>query len=187
MNSGIYQIKNTTNGKCYIGSAVNIQQRWATHLSTLHHKCHYNFHLQRAFDKYNEEAFLFEVLEETEPEMLIEREQYYLDTFKPEYNICPTAGSQLGIQRIEKIKQKISAANRGKQAGERHPMYGKHHTEETKCKMSRALKGRLHTEETKCKMSKALKGRLHNEETKRKISEALKAYWRRKREKEQES
>lgn len=43
--------------------------------------------------------------------------------------------------------------------GEKHNMYGKHHTEETKRKMSEAKKGRHHTEETKNKISEAQKGK----------------------------
>ena len=58
--------------------------------------------------------------------------------------------------------------------GKNNPMYGKHHSEETKKKMSEARKGRKLSEETKRKLSEALKGRKCSEETKRKMSEAKK-------------
>ena len=43
--------------------------------------------------------------------------------------------------------------------GEGNGMYGKHHTEEAKKKMSESRKGRHHSNKTKCKMSKSAKGR----------------------------
>jgi len=46
------------------------------------------------------------------------------------------------------------------------------HSEETRAKISEALKGKKHSEETRAKMSAANKGKKLSEETKRKISEA---------------
>ena len=43
--------------------------------------------------------------------------------------------------------------------GENHPLYGKHHSSETKRKMSKAAKGRIFSEETKRKLSEAAKGK----------------------------
>ena len=42
----------------------------------------------------------------------------------------------------EESKRKNSASNRGKQAGEKNGMYGKHHSEETKQKIKEVLKER---------------------------------------------
>ena len=53
-------------------------------------------------------------------------------------------------------------------------MKGKHHTEETKRKMSSAKQGKKLSEEAKRKMSESLKGKHHTEEAKRKMSEAHK-------------
>ena len=65
--------------------------------------------------------------------------------------------------------------------GENNAMFGKHHSEETKRKMSIAAKGRTLSEATKRKISAANKGennvmfgKHHSEETKRKISDAKK-------------
>jgi group I intron endonuclease len=69
--------------------------------------------------------FLFGILEYCEPEKCLEREQYFLDLIKPEYNILKTAGSSLGRQHTEGTKAKIAAALKGKNAGEYHPMFGK--------------------------------------------------------------
>ena len=58
--------------------------------------------------------------------------------------------------------------------GEKNPMYGKHRSEDTRRKMSEAMKGKLHTDETRRKMSESHKGNQHTEETRRKLSEANK-------------
>lgn len=137
MSSGIYQIRNIVNGKCYIGSAVDLKKRWLGHLNDLCHRRHHSRHLQNAFDKYGEEIFVFEVLEEVEPENLLMHEQFYLDTQNSEYNIAPTAGSPLGILRSVETRGKMSMAK----TGERHPNYGKHLSVETRAKQSAANTG----------------------------------------------
>jgi hypothetical protein len=67
--------------------------------------------------------------------------------------------------------------------GSKHPLYGKHHSEETKRKISEANKGKgtKLSEETKHKISESRKGKKHTEETKRKIREANKKTWSMKR------
>jgi len=153
--SGIYQIKNTLNNNRYIGSTANIQRRWNAHLNMLRRKHHGNSHLQRAFNKYGEEAFIFEVLEKVEPENLIEHEQYFLDIQKPEYNILLTAGSSLGYRHTEEAKQKSG------KAGERNPNYGKSPSAETRARQSAANMGKHHSIATLTKMSAAKTGERH--------------------------
>ena len=58
----------------------------------------------------------------------------------------------------EETRKKISEGNKGKQAGEKNPMYGKHPTDETRRKMHEAQKGKPKSEETKKKMREAKKG-----------------------------
>jgi hypothetical protein len=53
-------------------------------------------------------------------------------------------------------------------------MLGKTHTEESKNKMSEALKGKTPSEETRQKMSEAHKGKILSEETRQKMSESKK-------------
>jgi len=59
-------------------------------------------------------------------------------------------------------------------SGKNNPFYGKHHTEETKKKLSEMFKGRVIPEERKRKISKTLKGRKFTKEHRDKISKALK-------------
>lgn len=192
MVSGIYQIKNQINGNRYIGSAINIRYRWAVHLSTLRHGKHDNHHLQHAFDKYGETVFAFTILERVgDVSQLILREQYALNTLRPEYNIATVAGNTFGYRHTDEARRKMSEA----QSGDQHPLYGKHHSEETRGRMSEAqigershcygkrlgvetrkklsevMCGRNHSAVTRAKMSAAHKGKHHSEETKRKLSE----------------
>ena len=45
---------------------------------------------------------------------MIEKEQYYIDYLKPEYNILKIANSRLGHKLSEKTKKAVSIALRGK-------------------------------------------------------------------------
>lgn len=58
--------------------------------------------------------------------------------------------------------------------GENHPFYGKHHTAETRRKMSESRKGKPKTEEWKNKIGESNKGKKMSEEARRKVSEARK-------------
>ena len=64
-----------------------------------------------------------DILEYCDINILIEREQYYLDLLKPEYNILKVAGNRLGSKQSEVTKIKISINNKGKQT-----FLGKMHT-----------------------------------------------------------
>ena len=83
---GIYRIKNLINGKCYYGSSKQIEKRFKTHKKQLKNNTHINCILQKAWDKYGEDNFLFEIVEECNLNILLEVEQKYLD-LQPEYNI----------------------------------------------------------------------------------------------------
>lgn len=80
--SGIYRILNTVDKKLYIGSSFNIYNRWKQHKYNLNKNKHVNKHLQRAWNKYGEDVFLFEIIEICNLVVLEEREQYYMDMTK---------------------------------------------------------------------------------------------------------
>jgi group I intron endonuclease len=120
--AGIYRILNTVNGKFYIGSSVNIRERCYRHLSGLRKNTHDNTYLQKAFNKYTEEAFVFEVLEIIPKEefidnkYLIDIEQLWLDTYMTYlrsngYNICQFAqswqGNKHSVETIQKLKNRV--------------------------------------------------------------------------------
>ena len=124
-SKGVYRIVNNINGKVYIGSTGSkggFKKRWSYHLTDLRQNKHHSRHLQRAWNKYGEESFVFEILEMIEDftkETLLIREQYYLDLYKSYdvnlgYNICKIAGSSLGVKKTpEQIKQ-MSELRKGK-------------------------------------------------------------------------
>jgi group I intron endonuclease len=113
--SGIYQIINTINGKIYIGSSVNLKQRFNDHKKLLRHNKHPNKHLQSAWLQYGENNFVFTILEYVEPLSLLIREQFYIDSLstsnnKIGYNISKIAGNTFGTKRSEESKLKMSHA-----------------------------------------------------------------------------
>lgn len=112
MQSGIYKILNKVNNNFYIGSAVNFLKRKNVHFHHLRKNTHHSPHLQNAWNKYGEENFEFEILEMCSLEELIDREQCYLDTLNPTYNVAKVAGSLRGYRFTEEQKKKVSEANR---------------------------------------------------------------------------
>lgn len=76
MDSGVYEILNTLNGKRYIGSSKELNTRYNTHFKNLKAGSHPNKHLQFAFDKYGGENFEFNVLEYCDEEYLLKLEQW---------------------------------------------------------------------------------------------------------------
>lgn len=88
---GIYKIQNKISGKLYIGSSYNIRERIINHKSMLRCNKHHSIHLQRAYNKYGINNFIFEILEECDINDLMVKEQYYIDKydFNNLYNILP--------------------------------------------------------------------------------------------------
>lgn len=77
--SGVYEIRCIPNGKFYIGSSVNLRDRWRNHIYNLNRGNHRNIFLQNAWNKYGEHAFIFTVLEFVERESLLQVEQNWID------------------------------------------------------------------------------------------------------------
>jgi len=115
--SGIYTITNLVNGKIYVGYALSLTDRKSNHLTTLFKKTHKNIYLQKAYNKYGRENFVFEILEECSKEFLTALEHYWctiLNTHNDKYgyNIIPTNpnnGHNSGYKRplSEETKKRI--------------------------------------------------------------------------------
>lgn len=170
---GIYKITNMVNGKVYIGQSTQLSKRLYNHRNALKNNYHSNHHLQNAYNKYGE-TFQIEVIMYCDnKEELDYLERYYIsyyDSMNPQKGYNKEDGGNLNKHHSGETKKKISEAQKGK-----------HHSEETKKKMSEARKGKHRSEETKKRMSEALKGenhpmwgKYHSEETKKKMSEAHK-------------
>lgn len=165
--SGIYKITNIITNDFYIGSAVKLSRRIYRHRNELKNNKHSNIILQRVVNKYGINNFIVECLEFCEKEDLLIREQYFIDTLHPKYNIrTECVYSNLGLKTSDETKEKISKANSGKVRSEgckailREINLGKKASDETKQKMSDSQKNKVRTEEHKRKISESHKGKI---------------------------
>ena len=88
--------------------------------------------INKAFLKYGYSNFKLEILEYCDRSNNINREQYYLDLIKPNYNILQIAGSALGYKHSEEALEKMKKA-----------ALGRARDEETKNKIRASLKATL--------------------------------------------
>lgn len=188
-NIGIYKIS-SPNG-FYIGSSKNIRKRFQDHLSSLRRGKHCNQVVQRAFDK-NDSKLDFSIIELCSESTLLEREQHYIDTLKPRYNICLVAGRMDGFKFSEESKAKMRGRKvdgqkvregifrnyTREQLSERAKKARAAWTEESKEKQRKSLTGRKIPKEIYEKTRKHLIGRPVSAETRAKI--AMQKGWKQK-------
>ena len=62
--AGIFQVKNTANGKVLLGSSLNLEGPLNRHRFMLKIGSHTNKALQKDWDEFGSEKFVFEILEE---------------------------------------------------------------------------------------------------------------------------
>jgi len=135
---------NKINNKTYVGSTIDLTTRLYKYFS-LAHLSKSKTPIHNALLKYGHENFKLEILEENvDKDLLLEREQLYLDLLKPEYNVLKTAGSPVGYVHSAETREKM--ANRVV-------------SEETRNALSLAATGRVLTEEDKKKISMKNKGK----------------------------
>ena len=108
---GIYKILNLNDGKFYIGSTNQyFLKRFTQHYSELVRKKHKNQHLQNAWNKHKSDAFSFQIVEIiSDKRVILEKEQYYLDTLQPfkhiGYNINPLASGTPNLSKETILKR----------------------------------------------------------------------------------
>lgn len=110
----VYHITNVMSNKCYIGSTQNYQKRITQHFSCLRNNRHHNIHLQRAFNKYGEENFIYGIVEGEIPEdALFAIEQKHIDLNVGGYNLGPAGGGDniSNHPNKDQIAEKIRLAN----------------------------------------------------------------------------
>ena len=114
--SGIYRILNKINGNCYIGSSLNVEKRYKHRLSTLRHNSSRCSILQKAFNKYGEDNFEFQVILCCKPEYRLYYEQQLIRELNSQYNVF-TNVSDSPLRQFtftEQSKLKMSIAHKGK-------------------------------------------------------------------------
>lgn len=84
LSTGVYKI--TIQNHVYIGSAaISFRKRWRQHQLDFIRDIHHSRFAQNAFNKYG--IATFEIMELCPRELCIEREQWWIDTLKPDLNI----------------------------------------------------------------------------------------------------
>jgi group I intron endonuclease len=191
----VYIITNLINNKKYVGITTRtIKRRFNQHIWESKGRCLWA--INKAIRKYGEENFTIDLVEElyniTEKELFL-KESFYID----KYNTLVDNKCGYNLVKCDNNKLIVSEATRRKMSelkkGEHHPLYGKHHPNEVKKKISLSLKGmakgdknyfygkrfcgkrnsfygKTHTDKTKRLLSIIHKGKCLDEETKRKMS-----------------
>lgn len=186
---GIYVIENTFNGKVYIGAVgkgrskthkgkrKTFHERLSEHVKGLNNKKHHNRYLQASWNKYRQEAFLFDILEIIDDVSLLDtREKFWIEYYssaEKDYGYNLTLGGEgqspneetmaklrknnamkrpeiankvrlmiTGRTISNETRKRQSEAKAGRYLGENHPFYGKHHSDETKAKLSASHMGK---------------------------------------------
>lgn len=149
---GIYKILCIPNGKVYIGSSVRLAKRIRNHKSDLRQGKHPNQRLQRAWNKYGKENFVFEVLLNCDKESVFSLEQKLIDEYQSAtkgFNIAACAeSSRLGA--VLSAEQKAKAAK---------SLTGRTLTAEHRANISKGGRGIKKSEATKQRMRESAKNR----------------------------
>lgn len=155
----IYYITNLINGKQYVGQTTQtLKVRFAEH-------CRKDKgYIGHAIQKYGKENFSIELLDTAQNiNELNEKEIYWiarLNTIAPQgYNLCYGGGVTIGYTHKLQSRRLMSVTKKRNKVmqGENNHFYGKHHTDESRAKMSSKWQTgeRVMTEEHKEKMRKA--------------------------------
>jgi len=192
-------IQNMINKKIYIGSSKNMSQRKGSHWYKLRKNKHENDYLQKSWNKYGENNFIFSIILECNKNFLEAEENKLIQLHKSSnrdlgYNICPTANNKvvseetrrklsiLAKNRTKEHRRKLSESRKGWNPSEetrkkmRDSHLGYKMPIEQKEKISKSNLGKKKSAEARKKMSIASKGKPKSEEHKEKIRNTLLGY-----------
>lgn len=184
----IYKVTNKINGKAYIGkTSKGLERRMAEHLKSASHGSQHVFH--KAIRKYGSQSFEWFIVDIADSlDILNEKEIYWISYFNTKipngYNITdggdggPIMKGNDNPSKRPAVRKKLSEASRGRTCsketvlkisqslkghsysiGEKNGMYGKHHSQGTKKKMSKDRKGKPKSEATRKKIGESIKGK----------------------------
>lgn len=100
----VYAIVCLPTGESYVGSSVMPEgRRWSNHRSHLRAGRHPSEAMQRAYDRYGEDAFRLDTIvvcpTDAPLDDLLRYEQAAMDVMKPAFNTAPRAGPVMGLKR----------------------------------------------------------------------------------------
>lgn len=172
MKNVIYKIRNVVNDKFYVGSTVDSRKRFWEHRKDLRANKHTSQALQRAWNKYGEDCFKFEIVEQlNSKDELYPAEQKWLDEHFGKdhcYNCSPNADTpmrnatpEMRAHQAQKTKEwhevnvhprqgmthapesiELMKENNRAPKGENHYRYGKTVSEETRKKIGDTQRGK---------------------------------------------
>lgn len=120
--SGVYRWTNNINGKTYVGSSKNLTRRFKQYFSEFELQ-RSNMSIYKALIKYGHEFFTLDILEYCSKEIVIEREQYYLDLLTPIYNILKTANVGVDFVRPDYTQKRVVSEETKKKLSEATTLY----------------------------------------------------------------
>jgi group I intron endonuclease len=151
--SGVYMIINVSTEERYVGSTRRrFSNRWSEHKHALRKDSSGCPPLQEAWNLHGEDSFRFVILEATQPDDNIEREQFWMDHYRvlgfTLYNRCPEAASHKGLVMPNGFGDRIRAVHLGRKRSEesRAKMRGHVKSEATIAKLRASLAGHRPTE-----------------------------------------
>jgi group I intron endonuclease len=186
---GIYEIRNTVNGKRYIGSSTDAPDRLRHHLACLRRGGHHSTKLQRAFQKYGEAAFQFSLLLVCTKRDLVFYENRALAFFrcatKNGYNMNARADRPAPLTPAGRARLSEAARGNRYRRGRKQPpdaiakraaaiaAWGPERRVEWITKLSVAHLGKRASAETRAKQAAANCGREFSTQSRAKIAAAL--------------
>jgi group I intron endonuclease len=104
----IYKISrdNAPRGECYVGSTtMTLEERFRLHTNTLKRNDHSSPEFQKSWNEFEGVGFKIRFLEECKVRDRFVREQFYIDTLSPRYNVHMTVHPGLTPEVQDKISQ----------------------------------------------------------------------------------
>jgi group I intron endonuclease len=146
--SGVYCWVNLINGKYYIGSGLKLNTRISDYFQDWYYKKKNNTIIVKAIIKYGIGNFALLILDFTEEENTLSKEQFWIDKLKPEYNILKEVSNSKGYKHTlenkilmrekalgRKHSEEVRKAMSKNRMGENNSFFGKTQSEETKVKL----------------------------------------------------
>lgn len=111
--SAVYKIVNTITGDFYVGSSINVFNRWVEHKKLSIWKRCPNSPMYKDFQKYGLDKFRFQILAPVMPEYLKQVEQEFIDLLHPTYNNIRANG--IDLERRKEWHKEYEQSEKGKE------------------------------------------------------------------------